>query len=90
MGSSTFFKQDFHRMAGDLECTHDYYHADKSFLLVWHGGLKIYPVKIDNNSVCVIKNGVLVKNSSVYWDFSHGNKLQKRGALFDPLPLQPL
>ena len=54
------------------------------------GRLKIHPVMIDNNSVGVIKNSVLVGNSSVYWDFSQSSKLQKRGVLFDPLPLQEI
>ena len=88
MGSFTSFKQDLHGMAGGLECTHDCHHAGESPLLVRCERLKIHPVKIDNDSVCVIKDGVLVGNSSVYWDFSQGSDLQKRGVLFGPPPLQ--
>ena len=88
MGSSTSFKQDLHEMAGGLGCTHDCHHAGESPLLVRCGRLKIHPVKIDNDSVCVIKDGVLVGNSSVYWDFSHGSDLQECGVLFGPPPLQ--
>ena len=88
MGSSMFFKQDLHGMAGGLGCTHDCYHAGESPLLVRCGRLKIHPVKINNDSVCVIKDSVLVGNSSVYWDFSNGSKLQKHRVLFGPLPSQ--
>ena len=87
MGSSTSFKQDLHRMAGGLGCTHNCHHAGESSLLVWCGRLKIHPVKIDNDSVCVIKDGVLVGNLSAYWDFSHGSDLQKCGVLFGLSPL---
>ena len=75
-------------MADSLGCTHNCHHVGESSLLFWCERLKIHPVKIDNDSVCVIKDGVLVGNSSVYWDFSQGSKLQKRGVLFGPLPLQ--
>ena len=90
MGSSTSFKQDLHGMAGGLGCTHDCHHAGESSLLVRCGRLKIHPIMIDNDSVCVIKNSVLVGNSSVYWDFSHGSNLQKCGVLFGLLPLQQI
>ena len=87
MGSSTSFKQDLHRMAGGLGCIHDCHHTRESSLLVQCRRLKIHPVKIDNESVCVVKDGVLVGNSSVYWDFSHGSKIQKCEVLFGPLSL---
>ena len=90
MGSSTSFKQDFYGIAGGLGCTHDCHHAGESPLLVQCERLKIHPVIIDNDSVCVIKDCVLVENSSVYWDFSHGSKLQKCEVLFGPPPLQSL
>ena len=87
-GSFTSFMQDLHKMAGGLGCTHDCYHASKSSLLVRCGRLKIHPVMIDNNSVCVIKDSVFGGNSSVYWDFLHGSNLQKCEVLFGPLSLQ--
>jgi len=87
MGSFTSFKQNLHEMAGDLGCTHNCHHAGEFSLLVRCGRLKIHPVMIDNDSVGVIKDGVLVGNSSVYWDFLHGSKLQKCEVLFGLLPL---
>ena len=75
-------------MAGGLGCTHNCHHAGESFLLVWCERLKIHPVMIDNDSVCVIKDSVFGGNSSVYWDFSHGSDLQKCEVLFGLLPLQ--
>ena len=51
------------------------------------GRLKIHLVTIDNDSVGVIKDSVFGGNSSVYWDFSHGSKLQKCEVLFGPPPL---
>ena len=71
-------------MAGGLGCTYDCHHIGEFFLLVQCRRLKIHPVKIDNNSVCVIKNSVLVGNSSVYWDFLNDSKLQKCEVLFGP------
>ena len=90
MGSSTSFKQDLHGMAGGLGYIHNCHHAGESPLLVRCERLKIHPVMINNDSIGVIKNSVLVGNSSVYWDFSHGSKLQKHEVLFGSSPLHTL
>ena len=71
MGSSTSFKQDLHEMAGGLGCTHDCHHAGESSLLVQCGRLKIHPVKIDNDSVCVLLRMVCWWGTQVFIGISH-------------------